>query len=225
MSAQQNVAKINISGKIIDSQTGEALNQATVRVQILPDSVMLGGDVTNQNGFFEIPVRRTGNLIINISYMGYTNIIKPFTLKQGETNYNAGVIKMEESARLLKEAVVEGQIPPVVVKEDTIEYNVDSYKMQANSVVEDMLKKLPGVDIDSEGKITANGKEIKKVYVDGKEFFGNDPTVATKNINTDIVEKLQVIDKKSDLALLTGIDDGDDETVINLTIKKGMKKG
>ncbi|MDP4271297.1 MAG: outer membrane beta-barrel protein, partial [Bacteroidota bacterium] len=106
-----------------------------------------------------------------------------------------------------------------------IEYNPEAFKMQPGAVVEDLLKRINGVEIDSEGKITVAGKEVKKVYVDGKQFFGNDPTMATKNLTTDIIDRIQVVDKKSDLALLTGIDDGESETVINLTIKKGMKKG
>ena len=126
---------------------------------------------------------------------------------------------------LLQEAVVVGKAPEVVVKEDTVEFNADSYKTQPNSVVEDLLKKLPGVEVDSEGKITHAGKEITKILVDGKEFFSDDPKVATKNLPVDIIEKLQVVDRKSDLARLTGVDDGEEETVINLTIKEGMKHG
>ena len=154
---QQNRPQIKISGNVVDSKTGEVLPQAAVRIQILPDSIMLGGDVTNQGGHFEIPIRRRGNLLLNITYLGYTTVMQPFSLKAEDTEYSFGTIKMEESSKMLKEAVVQAQAPPVVVKEDTIEYNVDSYKMQPNSVVEDMLKKLPGVDIDKEGTNTANG--------------------------------------------------------------------
>lgn len=138
---------------------------------------------------------------------------------------NVGTVAMNPSGILLKEAVIIGKVPEIVTKEDTIEYNADSYKTRPNAVVEDLLKKLPGVEVDSDGKITAGGKEIKKILVDGKEFFTNDPKVASKNLPVDIVDKLQVIDRKSDLARLTGVDDGEDEKVINLTIKKGMKKG
>ena len=132
---------------------------------------------------------------------------------------------MSESSILLQETTVVGVKTEIVVKEDTIEYNADSYRTQPNAVVEDLLKRLPGVEVDSEGKITANGKEITKILVDGEEFFSDDPKVATKNLPVNMVDKLQVIDRKSDLARLTGVDDGEDETVINLTVKKGMKNG
>ncbi len=126
---------------------------------------------------------------------------------------------------MLKEAVVVGIKTPIKVMEDTIEFNADSYKTPPNAVVEDLLKRLPGVEVDNEGKITANGKEVSKILVDGREFFSDDPTVASKNLPVDMVDKLQVVDRKSDLARLTGVDDGEDETVINLTVKKGMKNG
>lgn len=114
----------------------------------------------------------------------------------------------------------------MVVKEDTIEYNASAFKVPQNAVVEDLLKRLPGVEVDKDGKITtSSGKEVKRVYVDGKRFFGDDPKMATKNLTAEIVDKVQVVDKKSDLAMLTGVDDDDSETVINITIKKGMKKG
>ena len=219
-----NARNIKITGRIVDEKTVDPMSQATVVARALPDSIMLKGTVSNETGSFELSVRAVNEILLNISFLGYSNYQKVITPGDNQI-IDLGTIKMKESRKLLKETIVEGQVPPIVVKEDTIEYNVDSYKMQPNSVVEDMLKKLPGVDVDSDGKITANGKEVKKVFVDGKEFFSSDPTVATKNLNTDIIDKLQIIDKKSDLAQLTGVDDGDDETVINLTIKKGMKNG
>ena len=133
--------------------------------------------------------------------------------------------ELTESSIMLSEAVVKGIRTPIKVMEDTVEYNTDSYKTQPNAVVEDLLKRLPGVEVSSEGKITANGKEVTKILVDGKEFFSDDPTVASRNLPVNMVEKLQVVDRKSDLARMTGVDDGEDETVINLTVKKDMKNG
>ncbi|MDE6276640.1 MAG: TonB-dependent receptor, partial [Muribaculaceae bacterium] len=134
-------------------------------------------------------------------------------------------VKLSENAIALKEAVVTGIRTPVKVMEDTIEFSAESYKTQPNAVVEDLLKRLPGVEVSSDGKITSNGKEVTKILVDGKEFFGDDPTVASRNLPVNMVEKLQVVDRKSDLARLTGVDDGEEETVINLTVKKNMKNG
>lgn len=125
----------------------------------------------------------------------------------------------------LGDFVVKATKAAVVTKQDTIEFNAGSYKVTPNATVEDLLKKLPGVEVDSDGKITSNGKTITKVLVDGKEFFGEDTQMATKNLPSDLVDKVQVVDKKSDFARLTGVDDGEDETVINLTVKKNMKNG
>lgn len=126
---------------------------------------------------------------------------------------------------MLREAEVVGVRTPVKVMQDTVEYNADAYRTQPNAVVEDLLKRLPGVEVDSEGKITANGKSVSKILVDGKEFFADDPTVASRNLPVNMVDKLQVVDRKSDLARITGVDDGEEETVINLTVKKGMNNG
>lgn len=125
----------------------------------------------------------------------------------------------------LGDFVVKATKAPVVTKQDTIEFNAGSYKVTPNATVEDLLKKLPGVEVGSDGKITSNGKTVTKVLVDGKEFFGEDTQMATKNLPSDLVDKVQVVDKKSDFARLTGVDDGEDETVINLTVKKNMKNG
>ena len=117
-----------------------------------------------------------------------------------------------------------GKAPEVTVRNDTMEYNADSYKTTEGSMLEDLLKRCP-VEVDSEGKITVNGKEIKKVLIDGKEFFSDDPKVASKNLPSKMIDKVQVLDKLSDMAKMTGFDDGEEETVINLTVKPGMKQG
>ncbi|MDE6340122.1 MAG: TonB-dependent receptor, partial [Muribaculaceae bacterium] len=130
-----------------------------------------------------------------------------------------------EEATMLQDAVVTATKAAVVAKQDTIEFNAGSYKTQANASVEDLLKKLPGVEVSSDGAITSNGKTVSKILVDGKEFFGDDTKMATKNLPSDLVDKVQVVDRKSDLARLTGVDDGEEETVINLTVKKDMKNG
>src|SRR5436305_10186645 len=114
---------------------------------------------------------------------------------------------------------------PVTLESDTVEYNAGSFKTKPNAVVEDLLKKLPGVQVDKDGKIKANGEEVKKVLVDGKQFFGNDPKTATKNLPADVVDKVQVFDKKSDQSQFTGFDDGNSEKTINLSLKPEKKNG
>ena len=215
-----------INGILIDSQDTTELMQATVRLlKANKDSTFVKGTTTDINGVFNLKGIKPGKYLLRCSYLGYNDLIKHVTVGDDGRDINMGIIKMDPNTVMLKETVVVGVKSPITVKEDTIEFNADTYKTQANAVVEDLLKRLPGVEVGSDGKITANGKEVKKILIDGKEFFSDDPTVASKNIPAEMINKLQVIDRKSDLARLTGVDDGDDETVINLTVKKGMNNG
>ena len=215
-----------INGVLVDSQDTTELIEATVRLLMAnKDSTMVKGTTTDLNGVFNIKGVKAGKYLVRFSYLGYNDVIKHVTVGEDGRDVNLGAVKMDPNTIMLKETVVMGVKSPIVVKEDTIEFNADTYKTQANAVVEDLLKRLPGVEVGSDGKITANGKEVKKILIDGKEFFSDDPTVASKNIPAEMVNKLQVIDRKSDLARLTGVDDGEDETVINLTVKKGMNNG
>lgn len=212
----------NIKGTVADTSR-EPLPDATVRLLTSKDSTYVKGTIADMNGRFSIADVKKGRYIIETSYIGYNKAFK--NVNVGNSDVNVDSITMSESSVVLKEATVVGIKTPIKVMEDTIEFNADSYKTQPNAVVEDLLKRLPGVEVDSEGKITANGKEVTKILVDGKEFFSDDPKVASKNLPVNMVEKLQVVDRKSDLARMTGVDDGEDETVINLTVKKGMKNG
>ena len=212
----------NVSGKICDAQ-GEPLISASVRLLAAKDSTVVKGVVSDANGRFSFPNIKNGRFIVEASYVGYDNQYKNVTVQ--DKNVPVGTITMNENSIMLKETTVIGIKTPITVKEDTVEFNADSYKTKPNAVVEDLLKRLPGVEVDSEGKITANGKSVTKILVDGKEFFADDPTVASRNLPVDMVDRLQVVDRKSDLARITGVDDGEEETVINLTVKKGMKNG
>ena len=215
-----------INGVLVDSQDTTELIEATVRLLMAnKDSTMVKGTTTDMNGVFNIKGVKAGKYLLRFSYLGYNDVIKHVTVGEDGRDVNIGVVKMDPNTVMLKETVVMGVKSPITVKEDTIEFNADTYKTQANAVVEDLLKRLPGVEVGTDGKITANGKEVKKILIDGKEFFSDDPTVASKNIPAEMINKLQVIDRKSDLARLTGVDDGEDETVINLTVKKGMNNG
>jgi hypothetical protein len=211
-----------ITGKIVD-ENGDPLPQATVKLFTSRDSTYMRGVTSSANGSFTLHDVNDGRYIVGASFVGYENFSKRVTVSG--KNVVMGDIKLSEGGKSLKEITVTGIKTPIKVMEDTVEFNADSYKTQPNAVVEDLLKRLPGVEVDSEGKITANGKEVTKILVDGKEFFSDDPKVASKNLPVNIVDKLQVVDRKSDLARLTGVDDGEEETVINLTVKKGMKNG
>lgn len=212
----------NITGTVKDI-TGEPLPEATVRLLSARDSSFVKGTAADLQGRFTLGNVQKGRYIVQCTYIGYNTAYNNVTV--GDKNVRLKAIEMSESSIMLKEATVTGVKTQITVKEDTVEFNADSYKTQPNAVVEDLLKRLPGVEVGTDGKITANGKEVTKILVDGKEFFSDDPKVATKNLPVNMVDKLQVVDRKSDLARLTGVDDGEDETVINLTVKKGMKNG
>ncbi len=226
LTALHSAASATINGIVMDATDTTELIGATVRVlRASKDSTMVKGTATDENGVFNIKGIAAGKYVVKFSYLGYTDALRHVTIGADGRDVNLGVVTMVPNSVMLKEATVVGVKTPITVKEDTIEFNADTYKTQANAVVEDLLKRLPGVEVGSDGKITANGKEIKKILIDGKEFFADDPNVASKNIPADMINKLQVIDRKSDLARLTGVDDGEDETVINLTVKKGMNNG
>ncbi len=214
-----------LRGIVVDQSDKSPLINATIRILQKRDSSYVAGGMTDNDGKFSLKSIKQGNYIVEASYIGYRTTAKNATLEKASSVVNLNTIALTPNSIVLKEAEVVGVKAEVKVMEDTIEYNAGSYKTQPNAVVEDLLKRLPGVEVDSEGKITAQGKEVTKILVDGKEFFSDDAKVASKNIPVEIVDKLQVIDRKSDLARLTGVDDGEDETVINLTVKKGMKQG
>ena len=215
-----------INGILVDATDTTELMQANVALlQATKDSTYVMGTITDMNGVFNLENVPEGRYLVKCSYIGYEPTIKRVSVGADGRDVNLGMIYVNQNTVVLKETVVMGVKTAITVKEDTIEYNADTYKTQANAVVEDLLKRMPGVEVSADGKITANGKEVKKILIDGKEFFSDDPTMASKNIPADMINKLQVIDRKSDLARLTGVDDGEDETVINLTVKKGMNNG
>lgn len=212
-----------ISGRIIDADTQTPIIQANVRILKQADSVFVNGVASDTDGRFNISIAN-GNYIVQITYIGYHNAHRQVSITHTEKNARLGTIELSHDNILLNAAVVTAKAPEIVVKGDTLEYNADSYKVTESAVVEDILKKMPGVEIDTEGKITINGREIKKIMVDGEEFFSNDPKVASKNLPAKMVEKLQVLDRRSDMSQMTGFDDGEEETVINLTVRPGMKE-
>ncbi len=216
------LSAVNVTGVVKDT-AGDPMVEATVRLLAAKDSSFVKGATTNVNGGFTLTNVNRGKYIMSVSYIGYETAYTDFSVES--SNKRLSPIVMKESSILLKEATVTAVKTEIVVKEDTIEYNADSYKTQPNAVMEDLLKKLPGVEVDTDGGITAGGKKVSKILVDGKEFFSDDPTVASQNLPVNMIDKLQVIDRKSDLARLTGVDDGEEETVINLTVKPGMKNG
>ncbi len=213
-----------IKGKVVDSSS-HPLQGVTSQIIEYPDSVRKGYMITTAKGEFSFKGINPGNYMVNLSMVGMDDVRKIIEVHDTTTTINLGSIEMTETSVMLQDAVVTAVKAAVVAKQDTIEFNAGSFKTQANASVEDLLKKLPGVEVDSDGTITSGGKTVSKILVDGKEFFGEDTKMATKNLPSDLVDKVQVVDRKSDLARLTGVDDGEEETVINLTVKKNMKNG
>jgi hypothetical protein len=210
-----------VSG-VISDEHGEPMADATVRLLSSRDSSFVAGGVADLDGRYALSGVKQGNYILEANYIGYSKGYRKVAVKN---NTKVDTLRLGSSSIMLGEVSAVGVKTPIKVMTDTVEFNADSYKTQPNAVVEDLLKRLPGVEVDSDGKITANGKEVTKILIDGKEFFADDPKVASKNLPVNMVDKLQVVDRKSDLARLTGVDDGEEETVINLTVKKGMQNG
>jgi len=216
---------LTLSGILTDKSSHEPVFSGTVQLLRAKDSVYVDGAISDDKGVFTLQNLKSGNYILKVTYIGYLTLFKNVNLNGAVPVTRLGEIPLEANDVLLKETVVEGKRPEITVKNDTMEYDAASYKVTEDAVVEDLLKKLPGVEVDKDGKVTAQGKSVNKMYVNGKEFFRDDPQVATKNIPADIVDKVQVYDRKSDMAQMTGFDNGDEETVINLTVRSNMMQG
>jgi hypothetical protein len=217
--------RAQVSGRVLDSEEGEALAYATVQIMKADSTSMVTGGTTNGRGAFAIKNVPVGNYIVKISYIGYHNFFRPLTVKEGQLEAQVGTVLLTPSSVMLQAAVVEGQVRQIEMKDDTLMFNANAFKVPEGSVLEDLIKKLPGVEVSEDGTIKVNGKTVSKILVGGKEFFGNDKSMAMKNLPSEIVDKVKTYDKQSDMARMTGIDDGEEETVIDLSIKKGMQNG
>ena len=217
--------KANVTGFVKDSEDGEALVRATIQIMSEDTTKMIAGGVTNTLGGYTIKNVEEGTYIVKISYLGYHNFTRKITVRNAETIHNVGTTLLIPNTILIEGAVVEAALPQMEVKEDTLIFNADAFKVPEGSVLEDLVKKLPGAEVSSDGTIKINGKTISRILVNGKEFFSNDKDMAMKNIPTEIVDKIKTYDRASDQERLTGIQDGNEETVIDLTVKKGMNKG
>ena len=213
---------LTIQGSLKDSIAGRALNSATVSLVYAKDSSLVSFSRTNEAGVFNFKNVAPGNYLISVSYVGYIPKWVP-VLTGTEKTVEMGLIYMND-VNSMSTVTVTARRPPVVINGDSVEFNSENFKTAPNAVVEDLLKKMPGMEVDKAGGITVNGKKVTKVFVNGKEFFTGDPMMATKNLPADAVDKIQVYDRKSDQAMFTGIDDGSEETAINLKLKKDRNK-
>ncbi|RRB06557.1 outer membrane beta-barrel protein [Larkinella rosea] len=215
----------SLRGSVVDSTTRKPLMEATVSLLSIRDSSVVTFMITNGDGAFTFHKVAAGTYRILITYVGYRNKSKRITITSEKPVTEAGTFEMTTQAVNLNEVVVKQEGPPIVIKQDTVEFNANSFKTQPNAMVENMLKKLPGVEVDRDGTIKAQGQEVKKVLVDGKPFFGDDPKMATRNLPADIIDKIQLFDQQSDQSQFSGIDDGDRNKTINLVTKKDKRKG
>jgi len=216
--------RMGVTGQVLDS-TGNTLPYATVMLLSSKDSSLVNFGTTNNDGFFEIKNVSRSEHILKITFVGYKTHSTILTPAVNSDVVDLGKIQMEVALTRLDELVVQAEKPPVVVKHDTIEFNASSFKTNPNANVEELLKKLPGVEVDNDGTIRSQGEEVRGVTVDGKTFFGSDPKVATRNLPADAIDKVQVFDKKSVQAVFSGIDDGQRQKTINLELKEEKRNG
>ncbi|RDC57103.1 TonB-dependent receptor [Pedobacter chinensis] len=215
----------SVSGRVVQSKDKNPIDYASIAIKNLSDSSTVGAISTGEDGKFIFKGLKPGNYRLYAAFLGLKNTNKDFTITAEKTEINLGDIILEGGAIDLQTVEIKAEIPPIIVKKDTLEFNASSFKVVENAVVEDLLKKLPGVEVDKAGTVKAQGETITKVKVDGKEFFGNDPLLATKNLPADMIDKIQIIDELSDQAQFTGIDDGTRTKIINITTKKDKKNG
>lgn len=223
ISFAQNRILGTVKGKLADTTKKESLAAATITIMNPKDSSVVTYTVANSKGEFEVKDLDTGIYKLVISFQGYDTYSKTFMISRDFPNVDVKTIYMDRKGTTLEEVVV--QAPPIMIKKDTVEFKADAFKVKPNSNAEDVLKKIPGMTVDKDGNVTAQGENVQKVYVDGKEFFGTDPKLATKNITADMIESIQVFDDMSDQAKFTKIDDGSRAKTINIKLKKDKKNG
>jgi hypothetical protein len=213
----------SVKGILADTTRHELMANATISLFNSDDSSFISHTIADKNGNFILSNLDAGDYQVTVSFQGYETVQKRFSLSAKIPQVNLGKILMAKANEMLGEIII--QRPPITVKGDTVQFSAGAFKTIPNATTEDLLKKLPGVEVDKDGNVTAQGEAIQKIYVDGKEFFGTDPKMATKNIPADMVESVQVYDDMSDEAKFTKIDDGSRAKTINIKLKKKTHQG
>jgi len=212
-----------VKGVVIDTGNNLKLKDASVVILNSKDSIIRQFTRTQPDGSFLMNGMQGGNYILYISYPGYVDYTEKFALDSTLSTKDFIMIGLILKTNLLREVVIKGTVSTIRIKGDTTEYNAKAYVLSPNAKVEDLLKRLPGIQIDKDGKISAQGQTINKVLVDGEEFFGDDPALVTRNLRADMVDKVQLFDKKSDQATLTGMNDGKTDKTLNIKLKEDKK--
>lgn len=214
-------AQQKITGIVVDKQTGETVPAATVKL-LKTDSTMVRGVLSNEDGLFTVEAAK-GRYILQVTSVGYTTYNQNITVADNDLALE--YVKLESDAIMLGETVVVGQAAKVVLRKDTFVYNASAFRTPEGSTIEELVKRLPGAEISEDGTIKINGKEVKKIKIDGREFMTGDTQTALKNLPTSIVNQIRAYDEKSDLARVSGIEDGNDQTVLDFGVKPGMNHG
>lgn len=213
-----------VSGRVIDTELREPMVQASVQLFRAKDSTFVGGSITDLRGNFSVEAPGNGIYRLKISSVGFQPIEREVTLRRNQSQ-DLGLLMMSSDAVLLKETVVTGRAAQVVVKKDTLVFNPEAFRTPEGSPIEELIKRIPGAEVDDDGNITVNGKKIEKILLDGKEFMLGDVETALKNLPVSIIQSVKFYDQQSDQARITGIEDGNKEAVLDFTIKKGMNRG
>lgn len=215
-----------VKGLVQDSASRQPVEAATISVFLQKDSSLVNYVLTNRKGEFQIkdvPVATTCKLLI--TYNGLRSHLREFTIPEDQSEVMLGTIRLGKDIKELEEVMVVGLRPPMVIKKDTIEFNAGAFKTVPNAVLEDLVRQLPGIDVDAKGNLTMNGRKIEKITIDGKDFFANDPMVALKNLPRNIIDKIQVVDYKTRQAQFNRTTTGNENKVLNLTLKKDQNQG
>lgn len=214
----------NIKGRLMDTTVKQGVADATVSLVNARDSALITFTLSNKTGGFEFKGLPPGNYRVMISHQSFIPSARAVAITDGQKQVDLGDVELEKDVKALGEVVVTSTVP-IVVKGDTVQFNADAFKTKPNATAEDLIKKLPGMEVDKDGNVKSQGESVQKVLVDGKEFFGNDPKLATKNLTADMVESVQVFDDMSDQAKFTKIDDGNRTKTINIKLKKDRNHG
>ncbi|MBD0374193.1 MAG: outer membrane beta-barrel protein [Flavisolibacter sp.] len=207
-----------------DSVTLQPLSNATISIINSTDSLKVKSTLSSGSGYFEIKNLDTGSYYLRISFQGFEILKREFSISIEDTLINLQTIKMQRAYKVMQEVIIKDEVP-IRVKGDTVSFNANSFKTKPNATAEDLLKKLPGMQVDKDGTVKAQGENVPKIYVDGKEFFGDDPKMATKNIAADMIDRIELYDDLSEQSKFNGVDDGSRSKAINLKLKKDKKKG
>ena len=203
--------KLSIHGVVTDKENNETLPYAHVLVYSLPDSTFIVGASCDENGAFSVKDLEAKEYLIKATFIGYEDNERNITLDTLHKDLKVKPLRLSPDKVMLEEVKILASATPLVVKEDTLVYNPEAFRVADGAVIEDLVKKLPGAELSTDGKLVINGKEIKKILVDGKEFFADDPDFSLKNLPANLIEEIKTYDKKSETSELTGVDDDDDE--------------